>query len=151
MLIVETQRMAHNRSAPPVSVTPVLTYPDVSEAVDWLVRVFGFVERVRIGDHRAQLSFGDGALIVADDSADRSAPTGDVGVTHSVMLRVHDIDRHYADVQAAGVTTAGEPQDMPYGERQYSVTDPAGHRWTFTQSVSDVVPEDWGGQTVRAW
>ena len=25
---------------------------------------FGFVEHVRIGDHRAQLGFGDGALVV---------------------------------------------------------------------------------------
>lgn len=147
----ENERVIHNRSAPPVSVTPVLTYPDVPEAVDWLVRVFGFVEHVRISDHRAQLSFGDGALIVADDSADRSTPAADAGVTHSVMLRVDDIDKHYSNVRAAGVTTASEPQDMPYGERQYSVTDPAGHRWTFTQSFSDVAPEDWGGQTMRAW
>jgi len=134
-----------------VSVTPVLTYPNVPEAVDWLVRVFGFAERVRIGDHRAQLSFGDGALIVADDSGDRSAPTADAGVTHSVMLRVDEIDQHYADVQAAGVTTLSEPTDMPYGERQYSVRDPAGHRWTITQSVTDVAPEDWGGQTIQPW
>lgn len=129
----------------------MLTYPDVRQAVDWLVQVFGFVERVRIGDHRAQLSFGDGALIVADESTDRASPTPDAGVTHSVMLRVNDIDEHYANVRAAGADVAGEPKDMPYGERQYSVTDPAGHRWTFTQSVSDVAPETWGGQTMRAW
>lgn len=143
--------MADNRSAPPVSVTPVLTYPDVPDAVDWLVRVFGFAERVRIGDHRARLSFGDGALIVADDSADRSSPTVHAGVTHSVMVRVNDMDKHYAHVRAAGVATLSEPTDMAYGERQYSVTDPAGHRWTFTQSIADVAPEDWGGQTVRPW
>ena len=71
--------MACNRSAPPVSVTPVLTYPNVTEAVEWLVRVFGFEERVRIGDHRSQLSFGNGALIVADDSGDRRSPTVGAG------------------------------------------------------------------------
>ena len=143
--------MAYNRSAPPVSVTPVLTYPNVSEAVNWLVQVFGFAERVRIGDHRAQLSFGDGALIVADDSGDRSSPPPDAGVTHSVMIRVDEIDAHFAGVQAAGVTTLSEPRDMAYGERQYSVTDPAGHRWTFTQSIADVAAEDWGGQTILPW
>jgi uncharacterized glyoxalase superfamily protein PhnB len=143
--------VAYNRSAPPVSVTPVLTYPDVSEAVEWLVRVYGFEERVRIGDHRAQLSFGDGALIVADESGDRRPPGGGEGVTHSVMVRVDDIDKHYARVQAAGATPLSEPADMSYGERQYSVRDPAGHRWTFTQSVTDMAPEEWGGQTVAAW
>ena len=148
---VENAEMPLNRSAPPASVIPVLTYPNVPQAVEWLVRVFGFVERVRIGDHRAQLSFGDGALIVADDSADRTSPIPGAGVTHSVMLRVDDIDNHYAIVQASGIATSGEPKDMPYGERQYSVTDPAGHRWTFTQSVTNVSPEDWGGQTMSAW
>lgn len=143
--------MTTNRSAPPVSVTPVLTYPNVAEAVEWLVRVFGFDERVRIGNHRAQLSFGDGALIVADDSGDRGSPTAGEGITHSVMVRVIDIDKHFRRVLAAGVTTHGEPADMSYGERQYSVTDPGGHRWTFTQSVADMAPEDWGGQTVQPW
>jgi uncharacterized glyoxalase superfamily protein PhnB len=111
-------------------------------------RVFGLLERVRIGDHRAQLSFGDGAVIVAGD---RRSPSPGAGVTHSVMLRVDDIDGHYARVQAAGVTPLSEPSDMSYGERQYSVIDPAGHRWTFTESVRDVAPEDWGGETIRSW
>jgi len=56
-----------NRSIPRSTVIPVLIYPDVREAVDWLGRAFGLVERVRIGEnHRAQLSFGEGAVIVGD-------------------------------------------------------------------------------------
>ena len=48
--------MQHNRSIPQATVVPVLIYPDVRAAVDWLSTAFGFVERVRIGeDHRAQL------------------------------------------------------------------------------------------------
>jgi hypothetical protein len=39
------------------------------------------------------------------------------------------------------------PADYPYGERQYSVEDFAGHRWTFTQSIADVAPEEWGGKS----
>ena len=52
-----------NRSAPLGPVIPELAYPDVGAAVDWLVEVLGFVERVRIGPgHRAQLTFGEGSL-----------------------------------------------------------------------------------------
>ena len=40
--------MVTNRSAPPTTVTPVLFYPDVREAVAWLEAAFGFGERVRI-------------------------------------------------------------------------------------------------------
>ena len=39
-----------NRSAPPVTVTPVLIYPDVRAAVAWLESAFGFEERVRVGE-----------------------------------------------------------------------------------------------------
>ena len=35
-----------NRSAPPVTVTPVLIYPDVRAAVAWLEAAFGFGERL---------------------------------------------------------------------------------------------------------
>ena len=58
--------MKDNRSIPKATVVPVLIYPDVRAAVEWLGAAFGFVEHVRIGeDHRAQLGFGDGAVIVA--------------------------------------------------------------------------------------
>jgi hypothetical protein len=42
--------MKPNRSVPPVTVVPVLSYPDVRAAVAWLGAAFGFVERTRIGD-----------------------------------------------------------------------------------------------------
>ena len=52
--------MRSNRSIPQSTVVPVLIYPDVRAAVEWLGAAFGFVERVRIGEgHRAQLqAFG---------------------------------------------------------------------------------------------
>jgi uncharacterized glyoxalase superfamily protein PhnB len=63
-----------NRSAPPATVTPVLAYPDVRAAVEWLEAAFGFEERVRIGEsHRAQLRVGsDGAVVVAEGPRDGS-------------------------------------------------------------------------------
>jgi hypothetical protein len=35
--------------------------------------------------------------------------------------------------------------DYPYGERQYADEDHGGHRWTFSQTVRDVDPDEWGG------
>jgi hypothetical protein len=86
--------MQPNRSVPAARVIPVLVYPDVRQAVDWLTAAFGFAERVRIGEnHRSQLRFGDGALIVADVRRDRRPPRqGEV--THSVMVRVNDARAH---------------------------------------------------------
>lgn len=141
--------MILNRSAPPFAVMPVLSYPDVAAAVEWLARAFGLVEHVRVGEHRAQVGFGHGALFIADTSNGRTAPGSDQ--SHSVMVRVPDIDEHYRVAVGAGAQILAEPTDHPYGERQYTAVDLAGHRWTFTQSVADVAPEEWGGTTVAPW
>ena len=143
--------MRSNRSIPTADVIPVLTYPDVRAAVAWLVAAFGFVERVRIGDdHRAQLSAGDGAVIVADTGGSRQPPDP-AAVTHSVMLRIDDV-RAWRDRAAEhGAVVLDEPTDFPYGERQCTVQDPWGHRWTVSQTIADVAPEDWGGQTIEPW
>lgn len=137
-----------NRSIPTPTVIPVLTYPDVRAAVTWLEAAFGFTERVRIGeDHRAQLAFGDGAVIAADAHNDRHPPRpGET--THSVIVRIGDADAHCEHARRNGARITMEPTDFPYGERQYSAEDLAGHRWTFSQTIADVAPEDWGGTTI---
>jgi hypothetical protein len=88
-----------DRSIPEATVVPVLVYPDVRAAVDWLSRAFGFSERVRIGE------------------------------AHPILMK---------------------PTDFEYGERQYEAADPAGHRWTFSETPADVAPEEWGGTSVTA-
>jgi uncharacterized glyoxalase superfamily protein PhnB len=124
-----------NRSVPSASVIPELPYPDVREAAEWLCRAFGFRERLQIGDHRAQLVYEDGAVIVIE---------GETGPSH-LLVRVEDADAHRAQAQAAGAKIRSEPTDWPYGERQYSAEDPGGHIWTFSESIADVDPADWGG------
>lgn len=140
--------MRANRSVPAATVIPVLTYPDVRAAVSWLSAAFGFVERVRIGEnHRAQLRFGDGGLIIADTGGDRRPPRpGEI--THSTMVRVEDARAHCERARAHGARILMEPTDFEYGERQYRAEDPAGHQWTFSETLADVAPEDWGGTLV---
>ena len=128
----------------------MLVYPDVREAVDWLQGTFGFVERVQIGDnHRSQLSFGDGALIVGDVRHDRRPPRPGEE-THSVVVRVEDARAHCERARAHGARILMEPTDFEYGERQYAAEDFAGHRWIFSETLRDVAPEEWGGTTHEA-
>lgn len=141
--------MGPNRSIPSATVIPVLVYPDVRAAVAWLTEVFGFVERVRIGeDHRAQMAIGDdGAVIVADDHGDRRAPQPGV-VTHEIKVRVDDVDRRFERARSRGATVVQEPTDYEYGERECTFEDLAGHRWQFTETRRDVAPEECGGVAV---
>jgi uncharacterized glyoxalase superfamily protein PhnB len=62
------------------------------------------------------------------------------GVNHAVMVRVTDVDAHYAQAQQAGVHIISPPTDQPYGERQYVADDLGGHRWTFSQTMVDIDP-----------
>ena len=143
--------MIPNRSIPAATVIPVLVYPDVREAVAWLERALGFRERVRIGEnHRAQLQFGDdGGVIVADVHGEQQPPQAGT-VTHLVKLRVADVDAAFVRARACGARVLQEPTDQPYGERECTLADPAGHRWQLTQTMRDVAPEEWGGTTVGA-
>ena len=131
--------LPRNRSIPESSVLPVLGYSDVTSASNWLCEAFGFTARLRVGEHRVQLIHGDGALVVAHQS-------GAVGHGFSVMVRVLDVDRHCERARRCGALIVQEPQDQPYGERQYSAEDPGGRMWTFTQTLSDVDPCVWGGE-----
>lgn len=142
--------MQLNRSCPPAPVTPVLIYPDVRAAVAWLENAFGFAERVKIGeDHRSQMSAGDGgAVIIGDVRGDRRPPHPGESC-HSVMVRVQDAHAHLEHARQAGARILMEVTDFPYGERQYAAEDLAGHHWTFTQTVTDTAPEQWGGETAH--
>jgi len=137
--------MKTNRSMPSSVVIPVLAYANVREAVGWLCRAFGLVERLRIGDHRGQLSFGSGAVVIAG----QQEPLPQGGFSHSVMVRVADIDSHYKHAKKTGARIINPPAEYPYGERQYSVEDIGGHLWTFSETIAEVDPDIWGGTLVQ--
>ena len=140
--------MIVNRSVPRAVVIPVLTYEDVAEASEWLCRAFGFKERLRVGNHRVQLIFGDGAVIITAGRGARGDATDPL--SHALHVRIDDADRHHEQAKRSGARIIQEPTDYPYGERQYSAVDLAGHHWTFSQSIADVDPTSWGGTAIRS-
>ena len=64
------------------------------------------------------------------------------------MVRVDDARRHCERAETAGARVVDPLTDHVYGERQYTAVDPWGHRWTFSETLDDVAPEDWGGIAV---
>jgi uncharacterized glyoxalase superfamily protein PhnB len=130
---------------------PVLSYPDVRAAVDWLSAAFGFVERTRIGEsHRAQMSIGaDGAVIVAERGDGKSSQ--DDRVLHLIRVRVEDVRAQFERARSHGARVLEAPTDREYGERDCTVEDLAGHRWQFAETVRDVAPEEYGCKTVAPW
>jgi uncharacterized glyoxalase superfamily protein PhnB len=134
--------MLQNRSIPNSTVIPELAYPDIGESIAWLCGAFGFTLRLQIGSHRAQLNVGDGAVVLTEW---RREGHRDAELAHAVMVRVDDVDAHHERATRHGARILRPPADYPYGERQYTAEDLVGHRWTFSQSIADVHPSDWGG------
>ena len=147
--------MFENRSAPPGPVVPQLCYRDTNVASEWLCRVFGFHEVLRWGERdkpSVQLAVGDGAIFVRPPRAgeglserEMRPPLPSEG-SHSLLVPVHEVDKHYRQAMSHGPRLQRELQTYPLiGERQYTVLDLDGHVWTFTQSVADVDPSAWAG------
>src|SRR5215471_13621020 len=142
-----------NRSAPASTVVPVLVYEDVPEAIVWLRGAFGFTERLRAPASggritHAQLSIGAGDVMIGASGAEFRPPRPRE-VNQYVLVRVEDVDGHFDHAKRFGARVVRPPTDMPFGERTYTVEDLAGHRWTFSQSIADVAPEQWGAKRAQ--
>jgi uncharacterized glyoxalase superfamily protein PhnB len=130
--------MRANRSVPPCVVIPVLIYPDPGVAANWLSKAFGFTVRLRIANHRVQMKAGEGCFTIAEGTL---IPNN----SQIVQVRIEDARGHCERARHSGAIIVTEPQDQPYGERQYAAQDFHGHRWDFTETIADVAPEEWSG------
>lgn len=144
--------MITNRSAPEATVVPILIYDDVKKAIEWLCEAFGFTERLRFVGRdglvaHAQLAVGAGAIMLGRQGDVFRAPQSDA-ISQYVHVTVEDVDRHFERAKRFA-RIVQQPHNAPFGERQYTAYDLAGHRWTFSQHVADVAPEEWGATSAQ--
>src|SRR6516164_4876160 len=117
-----------NRSAPNSGVIPVLYYPEVRKAVEWLTTALPFTERLRNSENRRQLVHENGAIVITIPGAhayDAPSTLQSPGA-HRVTLRVTGVDELFMRAKAGGARVLAEPADHMYGERQCSFLDPWG-------------------------
>src|SRR2546429_7473422 len=147
------QKKIMNRSAPAATIVPVLIYEDVDKAIEWLCRAFGLSERLRASGAggritHAQLSIGNGDLMIGASGAKFPPPHGEE-VSQYVLVHVEDVDQHFEQAKRSGGRIVDPPKDRPFGERLYTVRELACHRWTFSESIADGRPEQWGAQPLQ--
>jgi len=101
---------------------------------------------------------GDGAVVLTEQRVGEEydslgpvelRPPRRGALAHSVVVHVHDVHRHRERARQRGARILRPPADYPYGERQYTAEGLAGHCWTFSQSIADVAPEEWGGTSCQ--
>jgi uncharacterized glyoxalase superfamily protein PhnB len=128
-------------------IVPYLTYPEVEEAVRWLVHVFGFKEHLRLTPtHRvrhAELWLGHCVVMVGMEG-DRFGALASI-----TQVFVDDVDQVCNRAVAAGGTIEEQPVNEPWGLRQAVIADPSGQRWEVSQYLEHVPPEEWGAEVVE--
>lgn len=121
-------------------------WQDIAAEHDFLVETLGFSSG---GIHRTangQAVHGEvrigGFVIwlhrVVDESklvSPRSMPAASSGL----FVYVADVDAHYERARSRGARPESDPKDMPYGQGEYGLTDPEGHRWWFATPLKVAV------------
>jgi len=130
-------------------IMPSLRYDDVAGALNWLRDAFGFVEHLRWTDPDGAVLHAemriDGAYFELSQAVDAYPSPRTLGsVSGALIVFVDDVDAHHARAVRAGAAIVSEPDDKPWGLRQYIARDPEGHEWEFSQVIRDVTPEQWG-------
>jgi uncharacterized glyoxalase superfamily protein PhnB len=121
------------------AITPYLYYADAAEALAWLIKAFGFVERRRITAPdgtvtHAEVAVGDDGVVMFGSPGDEyESPRRRHRATARLYVKVADCDAHADRARRAGARIAAEPIDRPWGDREYAAEDLEGHRWTFWQ------------------
>lgn len=115
--------------------TPILRSFDEAKARAFYLSFLGFKV---VFEHR----FHDGAPLYmgvarGDCHLHLSEHHGDATPGSSMRIEVEDVDAFCAELQARRDPQARpQVQQMPWGTRDFTVTDPFGNRLTFTSAIS---------------
>jgi PhnB protein len=117
-------------------VTPYIFADGAEEYVRFLEAAFGAHEigRSTAPDGRianCQLRFSATTIMVSEASDQFPATRA------AHYLYVSDADAAMAKAEQAGAEKIMEVEDMPYGDRQGGVRDPAGNIWWVSQRMTD--------------
>ena len=124
------------------TISPVLFYEDLGEAIQWLAQAFGFkersAERVTLDNGQivhAELALGDGMIILSSVYDKFQVPEANSVHHHCLYVSVEDATAHKTNAVGSGATLVADIRDTDYGARVYSVTDLAGYHWIFAQTL----------------
>ena len=131
------------------SLTPYLAVEDADKAIEFYKDAFGAQELLRMPGPdgkiaHAELQLGDSKLMLSDPfpqsnvkpPAERGGPTG------SIFMYVEDVDSIFEQAQRAGAKVVSELEDMFWGDRFGTLSDPFGHVWSIATHKEDLSEEE---------
>ena len=136
------------------TIVPQVPYQDISAALSFLERAFGFREiltaRMVSADGvllHALVEFGDGVIGIGGHGHHGAISPKSGGIeSQYISVHVDDVDAHYRRALAAGARIANALRDHVWGDRTYEALDLEGHRWRFHQPMREVPQSEWRGR-----
>ena len=139
------------------TLSPFLAVDDAAAAIDFYARAFGARERMRMGGPEgkiahAEIQIGDSVVMLSDPfpQATSKPPKELGGVSGGLFMYVEDVDAVMQQAADAGAEITMPAQDMFWGDRFGSVTDPFGHQWQIATHVEDVSEEEMAERSRQA-
>jgi PhnB protein len=133
------------------SITPYLVCKGAAQAIEFYAKAFGAEETVRMPGPggkimHAEIRIGNAIVMLADENPERGAlsPQTIGGAGVSIMLYTENVDAVHSAAVNAGAKSTSAPEDMFWGDRMGTVTDPFGHSWAIATHKEDVSPEEMG-------
>ncbi|WP_397384957.1 VOC family protein [Prosthecobacter sp.] len=126
-----------------------LTCKSAAAALDFYARAFGAVELYRLSPApglvpHAEFMIGTTHINISDEFPPGHAfaiPEG--GLAPCVFtIQVDDCDQAFARALAAGGSPLTPSRDQFWGKRTAMLRDPFGYRWSFSQHLEDVPPDE---------
>jgi len=144
-MATKAKTVAHARR----SVTPYMIVKGATEAMEFYKNAFGATTSMeplihpdgRVG--HAEMKIGDSLIMLADEfpEMDAKGPASHGGSPVSLHLYVDDVDKVAHQITTAGGKIKRPVQNMFYGDRTGTFTDPFGHTWHVATHIEDV-PHD---------
>ncbi|MFT3785229.1 MAG: hypothetical protein QM770_03565 [Tepidisphaeraceae bacterium] len=132
------------------AVVPMISYENAAKAIEWLCRVFGFVEQSRMAEAdgritHAELRLNNAVIFLASPSPAYQSPDHHAEhcaaakawqespwVIDGVLVFVNDVEAHFRRARAGGAALLSDVE-IGYPAKRYRVKDCEGHRWMFMQ------------------
>jgi PhnB protein len=131
-------------------ITPMLTVDNAAKAIEFYVRAFGAEEIMcmRGPDSKvmhAEIKLFESLIYINDEfpSWGVLSPKSAGGVQSSKLhLYVGDVDKFVEKAVREGATLEHPPTDMFWGDRDATINDPFGYKWSIATHLKDLTPEE---------
>ena len=131
------------------AITPYIVVDDAERAIEFYKDAFGADEHVRMPGPdgkiaHAELQIGDSKLMLSDpfEQSNVKSPSDRGGPTSSIFMYVEDVDATFEQARRAGASVVSELEDMFWGDRFGTLTDPFGHVWSIATHKEDLSEEE---------